>query len=85
MVSGGLVPDRFVGPTLACKDRVLRFDRLVRTGRRRDLDELAEKLTAEYSVVLQLLIATLEFGDVVVGALTFGATRRHRLKIKACE
>ena len=85
MVAGGLVSNGFVGPALAREHRVLGFDGLVRTGRRRDSDELAEELPAEHAVVIQPLIAALELGHVVAGALLSGAPRRHRMKIKACE
>ena len=81
MVSGGAVVDRFVGAAFAREHRVLGLDGLVRTDRRRDLDELAEELPAEHTVVFEVLIAALELGD----ALFSGALRRRRMKIKACE
>ena len=81
MVAGGAVVDRLVGPAFACEHRVLGFDGLVRTDRRRDLDELAEELSAEHAVVFQPLIAALELGD----ALVPGALRRHRVEIEARE
>ena len=43
------------------------------TGCRRDSDELAEQLPAEHAVVLQSLIAALELGHGVAGALASGA------------
>ena len=85
MVAGGLVSDGFVGPALAGEHRMLGFDVLVRASCRRDSDELAEQLPAEHAVVLQLLIAALELGHVVAGALVSGAPRRHRMEIKARE
>jgi len=81
VVAGGAVVDRFLGTAFACKDCVLGFDGLVRTDGRRDLDELAEELPAEYAVVFQALIAALELGYRAFS----GALRRHRAKIKACE
>jgi hypothetical protein len=64
---------------------MLGFNGLGRTRRRGDSEELAEELPAEHAVVIQLLIAALELGDVVAGALLAGAPRRHRTEIKACE
>ena len=58
---------------------------LVRTGQAGDSEELAEELPAEDAVVIELLIAALELGHVVVGALLSGAPRRHRTDIKASE
>src|SRR3954451_12393868 len=81
MVAGGVVADRLVGPAFAREHRMLGFDGLVRTHRRRDLDELAEELSAEHAVVFQALIASLEIGD----NLFSGAPRRHRMEIKARE
>lgn len=85
VLAGGLVSNRFVGPALASEHRVLGFDCLVRTSCRRDPKELAEQLSAEDAVVIQLLIAALELCYVIASALHFGALRRHRMKIKACE
>jgi hypothetical protein len=85
MLAGGLVANGFVGPALASEHSVLGFDVLVRTNCRRDSEELAEQLPAEDAVVIQLLIAALELGRLVAGALLCGARRRHRMKIKACE
>jgi hypothetical protein len=71
-LAGGLVSNGFVGPALASEHRVLGFDVLVRTSCRRDSKELAEELPAEDAVVIQLLIAALELGDVVAGVLFSG-------------
>ena len=73
MLAGGLVSNGFVGPALAGEHRVLGFDVLGRKSCRRDSDELAEELPAEHTVVLQSLIAALELGHVVAGALLSGA------------
>lgn len=56
------VSDGFVGPAFAGEHRVLGLDGLVRTSQTGDLDELAKELPAEDSVVIELLIATLELG-----------------------
>jgi len=84
-VAGGLVANGFVGPAFACEHRMLGFDGLVRKGQAGDSKELAEELPAENAVVIQLLIAALELGDVVAGVLFSGPPRRHRTKIKARE
>ena len=78
MVAGGAVPDRLIGAAFAREHRVLGFDGLVRTDRRRYLEELAEQLAAEHAMVFQVLIAALELGDVALS----GAPRRHRVQIK---
>jgi len=85
VLAGGSVSNGFVGPALTSEHRVLGFDVLVRTGQAGDSEELAEDLPAENAVVIELLIAALELGHVVAGALLSGAPRRHRMKIKACE
>ena len=85
MVADGLVSDGLVGPGFACEHRMLRFDGLARTGRRRDSDELAEELPAKHAVVFEPLIAALELGHVVAEVRFSGTPRRHRVKIKACE
>lgn len=64
---------------------MLGFDGLVRTSCRRDSKELGEELPAEHAVVIELLIAALELGHVIAGALLSGAPRRHRMKLKASE
>ena len=81
MVAGGAVLDRLVGAAFAREHCVLGFHGLVRTDRRRYLEELAEQLSAEHAMVFQVLIAALELGD----ALFSGAPRRHRVQIKAGE
>jgi hypothetical protein len=76
VVAGGsekLVSNGFVGPALAREHHMLGFDGLARTSRRRDSDELAEELPAEHAVILQPLIAALELGYFLVGALCSGA------------
>ena len=73
MLAGGFVSNGFVGPALAGEHRVLGFDVLGGKSCRRDSDELAEELPAEHTVVLQSLIAALELGHGVVGALLSGA------------
>jgi hypothetical protein len=85
VLAGGYVSNRFVGPALASEHRVLGLDGFVREGQAGDSEELAEDLPAENAVVIELLIAALELGHVVAGALLSGAPRRHRMKIKACE
>jgi hypothetical protein len=63
-----LVADRFIGSALAGEDRVLGFDGFLRTGQRCDPEELAEQLTTEHPVVLQLLIpAVVLCGHAVAG------------------
>jgi hypothetical protein len=76
VVAGGsekLVSNGFVGPALAREHHMLGFDGLARTSRRRDSDELVEELPAEHAVILQPLIAALELGYFLVGALCSGA------------
>jgi len=85
VLAGGLVSNGFVGPALAGEYRVLGFDVLGGKSCRRDSDELAEELPAEHAVVLQSLIAALQLGHGVVGALLSGAPRRHRMKIKTFQ
>ena len=85
MVAGGAVVDRLVGPAFAREHRVLGFNGLIRTDRRRDLDELAEELSAEHAVVFQALVTAFELGYVLAGAFLSGAPRRHRIEIKASE
>ena len=85
MLAGGLVSNGFVGPALAGEYRVLGFDVLGGKSCRRDSDELAEELPAEHAVVLQSLIAALQLGRGVVGALLSGVPRRHRMKIKTFQ
>ena len=78
MMACGAVLDRLVGAAFAREHCVLGFDGLVRTDRRRYLEELAEQLAAEHAMVFQVLIAALELGDVPLA----GAPRRHRVQIK---
>ena len=85
VVASGLISNGFVGPAFAREHRMQGFGGLVRTAQAGDSEELAEQLPAEHAVVIQLLIAALELGHVVAGALLSGAPRRHRMKIKACE
>jgi len=85
VLAGGLVSNGFVGPALAGEYRVLGFDVLGGKSCRRDSDELAEELPAEHAVVLQSLIAALQLGRGVVGALLSGVPRRHRMKIKTFQ
>jgi hypothetical protein len=81
VLAGGQVSNGFVRPAFASEHHMLGLDGLVRTGCRRDLDELTEQLPAEHPVVLESLVATFELGDVVRS----GAPRRHRAGIKALE
>ena len=80
-MANGLVSDGLVGTAFAGEHRMLGLDGLVRTDRRRDLDELAEELAAEHAVVFEPLIAAFELGDAVFS----GAPRRQGVKIKARE
>ena len=85
MVASGLISNGFVGPAFAREHRMLGFDGLARTGRRRDSDELPDELPAQHAVVFEPLIAALELGHVVAEARFSGAPARHSVRIKACE
>ena len=61
-----VVADRLVGSALPHENRVLGFDRLIRTGQRRDAEELPEDLAAEHPVIFQLLIPALEYVRIAV-------------------
>ena len=69
MVADGLVSDGLVGPGFACEHRMLRFDGLARTGRRRDSDELAEELPAKHAVIFELghVVAEVRFSGAPDG------------------
>ncbi len=66
MVDLGPVPNFPVGLPLSRKQRVNRFDGLVRAGRLRGTDELAEQWATEDAVVTQALIGSGERRDVAV-------------------
>jgi hypothetical protein len=61
-----VVVDRLIGSALPHENRVLGFHRLIRTGQRRDAEELPEDLAAEHPVIFQLLIPALEYVRIAV-------------------
>jgi hypothetical protein len=74
VLSRDLVPDRLVGAALPCKQRVHRFDAFARTCETSRLQELAQDLPAEQSVVVQFLVTSLEHRDRgVIGVGWVGA------------
>lgn len=68
-VARDVVLHRIDCPAFTREHGVQRFDAFIRTAHARGLDELAEELSAEQPVVLQLLIGTLERRRVGFGSL----------------
>jgi hypothetical protein len=73
---------RFVGAALPGKHRVQGLDRFARTHEAGDLHELAEELTAEHAVVLEMLVTAFEQRRIRCSS---GPVYRGGLDVEALE